>query len=98
MYIKTKHFGATWHNFNPLIATWPVNTPLNIVLGAKPFVSYTRFFFQFFVTLISISVFPFSLLPFHLLSSSSIKPSLFLINTFHTMAFKTSTRRAPITL
>ncbi|KAF5780266.1 hypothetical protein HanRHA438_Chr11g0483551 [Helianthus annuus] len=35
MYIKTIHFGATWHNFNPLIATWQVNTPLNIDLSGN---------------------------------------------------------------
>ncbi|KAM0000275.1 hypothetical protein Hdeb2414_s0437g00893591 [Helianthus debilis subsp. tardiflorus] len=35
MYIKTIHFGATWHNFNPLITTWQVNTPLNIDLSGN---------------------------------------------------------------
>ncbi|MFS7986844.1 hypothetical protein Hanom_Chr11g01015001 [Helianthus anomalus] len=36
MYIKTIHFGATWHNFNPLIATWQFNTPHNIHLSGNP--------------------------------------------------------------
>ncbi|KAJ0491655.1 hypothetical protein HanIR_Chr12g0566201 [Helianthus annuus] len=35
IYIKTIHFGATWHNFNPLIATWQFNTPLNIDLSGN---------------------------------------------------------------
>ncbi|KAF5790750.1 hypothetical protein HanRHA438_Chr09g0398481 [Helianthus annuus] len=35
MYIKTIHFGGTWHNFNPLIATWQFNTPVNIDLSGN---------------------------------------------------------------
>ncbi|MFS7997706.1 hypothetical protein Hanom_Chr12g01145041 [Helianthus anomalus] len=49
MYIKTIHFGATWHNFNPLIATWHLLTPPLVHLGGKtsplfiPFASLIRF-------------------------------------------------------
>ncbi|MFS7968955.1 hypothetical protein Hanom_Chr09g00803521 [Helianthus anomalus] len=42
MYIKIIHFGATWHNFNPLIATWQFNTPLNIDLSGN--ILLTRLF------------------------------------------------------
>ncbi|KAF5778026.1 hypothetical protein HanXRQr2_Chr12g0542671 [Helianthus annuus] len=46
MYIKTIHFGATWHNFNPLIATWQFNTPLNIRLSGNPIQSILKTLFS----------------------------------------------------
>ncbi|KAJ0614233.1 hypothetical protein HanIR_Chr02g0060111 [Helianthus annuus] len=37
IYIKTKHFGATWHYFNPLIATWHLLKPLLFFLSGNLF-------------------------------------------------------------
>ncbi|MFS7935547.1 hypothetical protein Hanom_Chr05g00404781 [Helianthus anomalus] len=40
IYIKTKHFGATWHNFNILIDTWHLLKPSFFGLGGKNFSLY----------------------------------------------------------
>ncbi|KAJ0679753.1 hypothetical protein HanOQP8_Chr12g0463181 [Helianthus annuus] len=47
MYIKTKHFGATWHKFKPLLATWHFINPHPMNLSAKTIMLLHRVSYPF---------------------------------------------------
>ncbi|MFS8022003.1 hypothetical protein Hanom_Chr16g01434301 [Helianthus anomalus] len=46
IYIKTKHFGAIWHYFNPIIATCQLNIPHNSYLSGNIHRSLPMFLFD----------------------------------------------------
>ncbi|KAL9997485.1 hypothetical protein Hdeb2414_s0621g00925611 [Helianthus debilis subsp. tardiflorus] len=79
IYIKTKHFGATWHYFNHLIATWYLLKPLIFFLSGNLFTRgfsnthYSKTLIIIFFNSLAISYF------FNCLKHKNSNPGIFII-------------------